>query len=365
MDSTQLKTSRTYTYQELSDIVEAAKLVHCENKAQKDVALLMGKSPPTISRLLEKAKELDIVQVYVRSPPLEELENKFKSTLDLPGHGEVKVVVNGEGVNEVNVGVAAAELLADHIMSVDKEEISLTFSCGRTIRETVDNLILRIKCDETLQSALSKKTLKLYPSSLWAVEELSPTYPHCLITRFALAIEGIPKNIHAYATTLPKNFYSELDSEQQNTYRKIHGYNSIIKEAGNSDIIVMGVGTLDNETYKSFAKMLDVVLPEKDIQKITAEIGYIPIARHNAEATKIEDKLFHDVLNKMVGVTTDQLLKVSKDKNKRVFALAGGKEKSIAIQSLLANPCFDTLVCDVQIAKTWLQSQETDISRKK
>lgn len=115
-------------------LVKVAEMYHIEGLNQNQIASSIGISRPTISRMLEEAKEEGIVQVTVKAPfhcsntLMMKLKKKFKL--------EDVIVVKDVGdydYNIGNIGKASADFLDALIKK--NEEIVLGISWGRAVEE--------------------------------------------------------------------------------------------------------------------------------------------------------------------------------------------------------------------------------------
>lgn len=115
-------------------IAKAAVLYYDEGCAQQAIAERLDVSRPTVSRMLERARQLGIVTITVAPPAgLGEADLRLEASLEAAYElREVVVVPPGEGVN-MRLGAAAASYLARVVQPDDV--VGVTW--GRTLRELV------------------------------------------------------------------------------------------------------------------------------------------------------------------------------------------------------------------------------------
>lgn len=137
-----------YDDEKINYLVSLAKAYYEENATQQEIAETLGISRSQISRYLNEARELGIVQIHVISPDdhNKELEEELKRTFP---HLKDAVVVPLSGVNADAVrniiGRSAAKYLHSNLHSGDQ----IGFGAGRTVRYAV-NWLKPAKCDITV-----------------------------------------------------------------------------------------------------------------------------------------------------------------------------------------------------------------------
>jgi deoxyribonucleoside regulator len=116
---------------ELRQMVQCLELYYRQGRSQKDIAVTLGVSAATVSRLLKRALSEGLVRVELDLPRTEHLETALTQTFGL--REAVVVAAGGRGDLKAELGVAAAayfEKIARHGMTVG-------VSCGFTLYETI------------------------------------------------------------------------------------------------------------------------------------------------------------------------------------------------------------------------------------
>lgn len=117
-------------------IMRVAELYYKQGFNQQEIATLIGTSRSTVSRLLNEAKEKEIVEIHINTPVDVDyqLSTQIKERFGLKD----SLVVNvGDDDNEIalaQVGYVASRFL----MSIMQDEMVLGISWGKTIKKVVD-----------------------------------------------------------------------------------------------------------------------------------------------------------------------------------------------------------------------------------
>jgi len=150
---------------------------------------------------------------------------------------------------------------------------------------------------------------------------------------------------------LPPDFYT-LGFEERQKYLEYHGINKIIEHAKDAHIFLLGIGTINNQTYRGIRRGINVCVDEK---RFFVESNFIPINRNGDQHTEFAKNL--------VGINIEDFRTIIKQKNKYVIAVAGGKEKLETIAIALKKPYFNVLVTDRGVARYLLDKQNNTHSK--
>ena len=334
-------------------IYKVAYLFYFKQKSQKDLADLFKKKQSTISRWLQRARDLGMVKVFMDPPCLGDLADKLKSKLGPDGVRDVFVLPNaeseGDKKNTLNIGAGGAEALINAIRRFDKKTIRITMSCGETLKALVDHLELRIKAETTLREELKQKNWEFYPAALLEDSHFRDISPNYIVTylmmRLTDVLESKKISIKANIQTLPNEFYS-FSKKKRDYFRNNYDVDKLMKEAEQADIFLLGIGTTKDQTYHEIVKSMGSNV--KDLPEDTPEIIYKPLLPNEEDQPKNIDKIIKIDLNHLYR-------NVSSDGNKQVIAIGGGNFKANTVKNTLRQrPFFTTLVTDVMSARKFL-----------
>jgi len=124
--------------EKFNQIVEAAKMYYILDYNQSEIAKKLGISRPTVSRLLQKAKEEGIVQINIVDSSInsEELSNELEQKFNLKKAIVASVPQYESHIIKSHLGVAAAEYL--HEIVKDGDIIGVTW--GTTLYQVAIDL---------------------------------------------------------------------------------------------------------------------------------------------------------------------------------------------------------------------------------
>lgn len=116
------------------DMIKAAKLYYYGDMSQDEVAQLMGISRPKVSRLLNEARQLNIVQIIIRDSSSSILQNaeKLKKRFALE-YVHIVPTQPSEAATKASIGQAASAFLNKHL----SESCKIGISWGTTLASFV------------------------------------------------------------------------------------------------------------------------------------------------------------------------------------------------------------------------------------
>ncbi|MEC9198959.1 MAG: sugar-binding transcriptional regulator [Pseudomonadota bacterium] len=311
---------------ELRMIARVAQMYYVEKQRQADIASHLRISQATVSRMLKKAQEEEIVRTTVVSPTgtYGELEAGLRQKFGLSEAIVVECSEDRDGAIMARIGEAAAHFVE---ATLQPDEIIGVSSWSETILRMVDNIhpmksgkakyvvqTLGGMGDPTVQTHANQLTTRL--ARLTGAEARLLSAPGVaqsreaklvligdpyvretmdLFSRVTLAIIGIGAIVPSSMLARSGNVFSEREL-------------SAVKEAG-------GVGDLSLRFYAEDGKPVKTALDER-----------------------------------VIGMTMEELSKVD-----RVIALAGGQAKTEAIRGALNTGVIDLLITDKFSAERLLQ----------
>ena len=107
--------------EKLKKVVEAAKLYYLLDYNQNDIAKKLGVSRPTVSRLLQQAKEEGIVEIKINDPAedIQQLAKQLEQKFNLKKAIVVSVPEHQDGIIKKYLGKEAAEYLRSIVKDGD------------------------------------------------------------------------------------------------------------------------------------------------------------------------------------------------------------------------------------------------------
>ncbi|NWL88552.1 RNA polymerase subunit sigma-70 [Paenibacillus sp. 79R4] len=302
--------------------IEAARLYYLSDYSQIDIAAKLGVSRPTVSRLLQYAKEQGYVRIDI-SDPLEDLNDlgaRLKQKYELE-----TVLVCYSPVNEYKeiqkyISKAAADYLHETVQNTD----IIGVSWGRTMH--VVALQLQQKQVRGVEVVQLKGGISHSHVNTYAAETMN---------LFAAAYHTIARYL-----PLPVIFDSVALKEMVEKDRHIH---RIIELGKQANIAVFTVGTVNDD---ALLFQLGYFSEEEKQLLQTKGIGDICSRFFDAEGHLCSE----EINNRTVGIDLSDL----KNKEKSIL-VAGGQRKIDAIRGALVGKYANILVTDQFTAQALLQ----------
>ena len=216
-------------------LVRISELYYQQNLSQQDISKITGISRPTISRLLDEAKETGVVEIIVHSPINKnpQLSHLVRTTFGLRD----AVIVAGDYEFDQSL-TRCAHCAVDFLSTVLENNMSIGISWGRALEALCDVL------EPTDYSDYYNVTVVQMVGCLGTgnprVDGLE------LALRLSKKVHGTYSNIYAPVYVDSELVYSYLTAEPQ--------IEATLKKAGTVDIILTGIGSLNDANgslYKS------------------------------------------------------------------------------------------------------------------
>ncbi|KMT37810.1 sugar-binding transcriptional regulator [Melissococcus plutonius] len=204
----------------------AAHLYYEENKGQSEIANQLGISRPTVSRLLQQAKQLGFVKIQIENPLLDakELEN----LLNKKYHATIKVVPTNYR-NKTAIFDSVGAYTADYLMKIVKPGDIIGIGWGKTIHAVTNQL--------EKQSVKDVRVVQLKGSV--SIGECEETYAYESINELAYAF-----NTKVNYLPLPTIFDNQLTRELVEQDRFIK---DVLELGRKANIALFTVGTVRKE----------------------------------------------------------------------------------------------------------------------
>jgi DNA-binding transcriptional regulator LsrR (DeoR family) len=314
---------------ELRLMTKVAHLYYSQDMTQPEIAAQLDLSQATVSRLLKRAKQEQIVRVTVNVPHgiYSELEEQLQKTYGLK---EAVVVDSVEYNNQIlrDIGSAAAYYLETTLRTGDMIGVS---SWSATLLAMVDALqpLTRSSHIRVLQilGGLGNPSAEVHASRL--------------VGRLASLVRGEATFLPAPGIVGSPEAVPILLED-----RYVRDAMSLFNQV---TIALVGIGTV--EPSGLLASSGNIFSPEElDMLRKAGAVGDICLRFFDAAGTPVATPLN----DRVIGMNLDQLRQV-----KRAVGIAGGKQKLNAIRGALRGRLINVLITDRFTAQHLLQSQQS------
>ena len=216
-------------------LVRISELYYQQNLSQQDISKITGISRPTISRLLDEAKETGVVEIIVHSPINKnpQLSHLVRTTFGLRD----AVIVAGDYEFDQSL-TRCAHCAVDFLSTVLENNMSIGISWGRALEALCD--VLEPNDYYDYYNVTVVQMVGCLGTGNPRVDGLE------LALRLSKKVHGTYSNIYAPVYVDSELVYSYLTAEPQ--------IEATLKKAGTVDIILTGIGSLNDANgslYKS------------------------------------------------------------------------------------------------------------------
>lgn len=302
---------------ELRLIARIAQMYHTEGKRQADIAGTLRMSQATVSRMLKRAEQENIVRTTVIPPPgtFAELETALRDRFGLTEAIVIDCSEDRDGAIMARIGEAAAHFLE---VTLQPDEIIGVSSWSQTILRLVDNI-------HPFRGVKAKHVVQILGGMGDAAVQTHATE---LISRLArltgaearlLLVQGITSSREAKQVMLADPVVRET-----------------MDMFGRLTLAIVGIGAV--EPSELLARSGNVFSrQELALLQEAGAVGEISFRFFNTDGKPVNTPLNERV----IGISLEELSKTN-----RVMALAGGESKTAAIAGALKLGVIDILVTD-------------------
>ena len=302
---------------ELRMIARVAQMYHVEGQRQADIAKHLRMSQATVSRMLKKAQEEEIVRTTVVAPSgtYAELEAGLRARYGLTEAIVVECVEDRDGAIMARIGEAAAHFLE---ATLQPEEVIGVSSWSETILRMVENIhpMKSGKAKYVVQTlgGMGNPTVQMHANQLTTrLAKLTGAEAN------VLSAPGVAQSREAKLVLLGDPFVRET-----------------MELFGKITLAIVGIGAV--EPSGMLARSGNV-FSKRELADVTeaGAVGDMSLRFFDAEGRIVKTPLDERV----IGITLEELSKVD-----RVIALAGGQCKTGAIHGALKTGVIDLLITD-------------------
>lgn len=308
---------------DLAVIAEVASMYYEHDIPQNIIAKKMFFSRSKVSRLLKKARELDIVEITIKYP-LERVVTLEKEIIELFHLENAIVIKNYPEHNSAETRLKRlGKITAEHLDDLLEDGDSVGLAWGRTLGQMVNEM--KPKIEKKIRVVqLTGASADGYNSALDS--------PY-LVRKMAEKYGGTYSQIYA-------PLFVENKIVKQSLVKEVI-IAKALDEARNAKYIVTGIADFaSGDNLISWAGYLTKKRKDTLIQK--GAVGFICghfLNRHG-------HKIFDDVENNLIGITLEDLKAA-----KHVIAVSGGVDKALATYAALKGEYINCLITDEYIAQ--------------
>ncbi|MEA5077205.1 MAG: sugar-binding domain-containing protein [Anaerolineaceae bacterium] len=309
----------------LEMIAEVARLYYEEEMNVKDIANIFETSPSSVSRILQEAKELKIVQVVIRYPFLN-VPSLAQQLCQHLGLKEAYVLPDFKGSYAdlmERVGKLAARVLEEHLESGMTLGVSLGLAVVNTARAF------------TVTREMNCTVVRLHGANDNEIEE-GRNLAQIFSTQMGNQFKIIPCPFVLQSRETCEMFMREPSIRE------------MIRIAQESDVALVGLGSL-NPNYSTILR--NQLLSKKELQELgdNGAVGEICGVYYGAEGNVLDVEFNH----RIVAIDLEKLRSM-----KHVIGVAAGAAKIEPILGAATGKLINILVTDSETAKMLISRTE-------
>ena len=302
---------------ELRLIARVAQMYHVEHKRQAEIAEVLRMSQATVSRMLKRAEQEDIVRTTIIPPPgtFAELETALRDRYGLTEAIVIDCSEDRDGAIMARIGEAAAHFLE---VTLQEGEVIGVSSWSQTILRMVDNI-------HPLKTAKARYVVQ----TLGGMGEASvQTHATQLTARLAKLSGGEPRLLLVQGVTSSREAKLVMLADPV-----VRGTMDLF---GRLSLAIVGIGAVEPSELLArsgnvFSRQEMAMLHE------AGAVGEISFRFYDTDGKQVVTPLN----DRVIGITLEELKSAA-----RVMALAGGASKTEAIAGALRLGIIDVLVTD-------------------
>ncbi|MBW9157240.1 sugar-binding transcriptional regulator [Clostridium tagluense] len=301
--------------------INVARLYYQSEYNQDQIAKLLNISRPTVSKLLNYAKERGYVTIQINDPSdiSDDLSIALKNKYNLDDAIVAYSPLNNDDEIKKHIGRAAAE----YLHSIVKDDDIIGISWGTTMYAIATHLV--------------EKKLKGVQ-----VVQLKGGLSHTDINTYAPEVNKLFTNaFHAKGRSLPLPLIFDTPELKTITEKDSH-INKIIEMGKQANIAVFSIGTVKDDALLFKLGYFN----KEEIKRIQENaVGDVCSRFFNKKGEICDEK----INSRIVGIELEEL-----KKKERTILVAGGERKIEALHGALSSRIANTLVTDQFTAKLLL-----------
>ncbi|QSQ09588.1 Deoxyribonucleoside regulator [Koleobacter methoxysyntrophicus] len=299
-------------------MVKIANMYYNENLTQQNISDRLGISRPVVSRLLQRAREENIVEIKINS--FYSFADKEKLLEKMYNLEEV-IIVPYQNEGAVNLKEILGEAAADYLERIIKDGDIVGVSWGTTLYEIPRHLTNKRVLPNTtfvpLVGGIGQTKYEVHSNQI--VIQLAEKFGcKCILLHAPAIVDSIE---------IKEIIISDMNAK------------NVLELARKSDIALVGVGA----PISTSNILKSGYIGERELKNLkqSGAIGDICTFFFNEKGELCDV----EINNRVVGITLDDLRKIP-----RVIGIAGGKQKAMSILGALRGSYLDVLVTDERTA---------------
>ena len=311
------------SWEERRQMVRIANLYYVEGWTQQQIAKKVGVSRPVISKMIQKAKDVGIVEVYIKDENVHtvDLEKRIEEKFGLKDTVIVPSIGLTPDMTRRAVGQAAGRYLARNLKS-DVERLGISW--GTTLAEVVKEYPFerREKISVVpLVGGMGTNSVEIHANHL----------------AYELAKKMNGKCCYLYAPAIVET------EELKERLVKMNDIASVLEEGKSVEVALIGIGNPHKgSTMKDIGYLKDTDI--QNLKKVGA-VGDISSRFFDYDGMPIEN----DLDRRIIGLSLKDLKKIP-----YVIGIVEGTYKSESILAALQGGYLQTLIIDEETAQTLL-----------
>lgn len=315
-------------YDERQLLIEVSVMYYLEGKTQSEIARELFLSRPKVSRLLKRARELDIVDIKINyeSDEINNLQNEIKRRFNVDNVVSVKTLSNYDDTLK-EIGKASATVLIQEV----KEGMTIGISWGKSIRCAVRYL--------PQKQIKDVKIVELFGAISYDMND----------TDMLSIGHEFSSKISAKFYPLPAPVYID-DKALKDALEKNPVIQKSLQMIENCDVILTGIGTLD---ASGKSRIWEAYVEDDARSRIKENGGVGFLCAHFFDANG--EFLNIDINDNVIGIKTESI------KKNHIIVAAGGKFKSKSILAALKGGYINTLISDNKTLEHILELSKSEM----
>ncbi len=305
-------------------IIQVAKLYYEQDLTQTEIGRTLNTSRSTVSRLLKQARDAGIVTIKIEYPWRRNAELE-QAILDRYQVREVRVL-RSMGRSESAVFDGLGKLAAEFLDTFIQSDMVLGVSYGRSIAATIKNLAVK-----RLTNVQAVQILGALGSGNPFIE--SPD----LVREMAAKFGGTYRYLHTPLIVKAEQTRDLLINEPH--------VKDTLEMGRNADAVILGIGAHQSEMS---GLIWTGYVSKKDLAFLQSRgaVGHMCAQHFDVHGNVLSVELNR----RAISIGIDALRNIE-----TVIAVAGSKEKALAIHGALKGHYIDVLIIDDTAAKEVLQ----------
>lgn len=311
------------TWDDRRTMAKIATLYYFEGWTQAKIAKKYNVSRPVISKVLQKAKDNGIIEIYIKDENIHniELERKLEKKFNL----KEAIVVSTQNVSKEMINKTVGVASASYIKRIMDDHPRIGISWGTTIASVVEEF-----------PYIKKENAYIVPLVGGMGTKGVQIHVNQLAYELAKKVNGTCTYLYAPAMVKTK--------ELRNRLIETEDIASVLHEGTNVDLALVGIGTpYSHSTMKEIG-----YLNEDEIENLN-QLGIVGDIGSKFFDYNGNEHLF-DLNERVIGIELEQLKQI-----KKVVGIAYGAYKADSIYAALKNSYINVLITDDAAAEKILE----------